>query len=476
MSVFRYSQKIKADPHRVILQYFELGKDRRLNVLGRIKSLPDEKVSGLLEKVLAEFGSRYHDIQNKLLANYNKVEKDIKDKAKLSLSRKLLIGAYFSKEYSIESAALFNPSIVPHPDQSGLKEGELRFILSLRATGEGHMSSIELRSGVVDGTNDIILEPLKGATELPRLVEDYVYSKEEIIAASKYFDETNVRLFDLLPIKFTRNQLQEILREKGKKFSGNPITLRSVDNILNYIDANYKFSFSENEQLSNRVIFPLSKTESVGMEDLRLVKYYNDDGEFHYYGTYTAYNGYTFKVQILETDDFINYHVKTLHGDAVQDKGMALFPRKINGKYMMISRQGGEYISIMSSNDLHIWNDYRLLETPHEPWEFIQLGNCGSPIETKDGWLLITHAVGPFRKYVISACMLDLNDPSKVIARLSEPLISPDSSEREGYVPNVVYSCGSLIHNDNLIIPYAMSDSMSGFGRISVDELLGKMK
>ncbi len=475
MTLYRYPQKLKADPNRVILQFFNLSEKRKLNVLRKIVLLSDKKVSNLLEQIFFEFSNRHYNLEERLLENFSKVERYLTNKNKLSLNRKLLIGAYFSKEYSIESAALFNPSLISHPDQSGLKDRELRFILSLRATGEGHISSIEFRTGVIDKDYNIKIEPVSGLTEFPKLVKEYIYSKHDLKRVAKYFDELNEELFNQLPERFTREDLNNFLSERGNMFSKNPVTLKVLTTILDYIDANYEFKFKGDKSLSNYVIFPLSKSESGGMEDLRLVKF-NNNGNSHYYGTYTAYNGYSFKVQMLETDDFNTYRVKTLHGSAVKDKGMALFPRRINNKYLMISRQDGEDLSIMLSKSLDIWEDFKLLQAPDQPWEFIQLGNCGSPIETKEGWLLITHAVGPFRKYVIAASLLDLNDPTKVIAMLREPLISPDDSEREGYVPNVVYSCGSLIYNQQLIIPYAMSDSMTGFARIPVNKLLSKMK
>jgi predicted GH43/DUF377 family glycosyl hydrolase len=273
---------------------------------------------------------------------------------------------------------------------------------------------------------------------------------------------------------FTFNQIKEILSTVQNNVKDESANL-FIEKILNYAEANYEISFNESTLVSERVIFPYSKNETVGMEDARFVKFTEDDGSITYYATYTAYNGRTFGTQLIETKDFLTFNIRTMHGSAVQDKGMALFPRKVNGKYVISSRQGGENLQIMYSDDLYHWKEYQQHRIPMEPWEFIQLGNCGSPVETKEGWLLITHAVGPFRKYSMGALLLDLDDPARIIGRLKNPLLEPLDNEREGYVPNVVYSCGSLVHNDELIVPYAMSDSCSGFAKISLPGLLAEL-
>ena len=435
MKVERLNTIFKADPTKVILQFFKMNERRSKNIVNKILALDENIIKENLDSIYKEFSSRHKNFDESIIDNYERVETYINNPADLSKERKLLIGTYFSKEYSIESAALFNPSIVPHPDQNDVPSGQLKFIMSLRATGEGHISSIKFREGIISNEGEI-----------------------EIINDSS---------FSVLPKKIKYAE-EDILNKKLQLTNG---TGPDKEDILS---SNHKSRFDDFSLISERVLFPNSPSESMGLEDARFVKFF-ENGESKYYGTYTAYNGKTFRTQIIETDDFKNFETGTLHGAMVQDKGMALFPRKINGKYFITSRQDGENLFLMQSDNLYYWNESELLLEPDKTWGFVQLGNCGSPIETEKGWLLITHAVGPFRKYVISAILLDLDDPSKIIGSLNEPLIEPNEVEREGYVPNVVYSCGSLIYNKKLIIPYAMSDSSCGFAKVNVDELLNKL-
>ena len=431
----KLSTKLLPDPKRVILLPFELNEVRTKRVINMVSSLEEREAQKILNKVFKEFSDRHRYFEETIICNYLKIEKYIPKSVAMTNERKMLLGSYFSKEYSICSAALFNPSIVIHPDQSGIDKDSLRFVMSLRATGEGHISSIVFREGVIDKNSNVLLNNSAKYSTLP-----------------KY-------------IKLSRKEISD------KKLKYINKSLSAVNDLL---DSNYKCSFSEKIPLSERVLFPNSKSECVGMEDVRFVRF-NDNEDHTYLGTYTAYNGKSFRVQLIETKDFQNFEIATLHGNAINDKGMALFPRKIKNKYVMTSRQDSENIFIMFSNDIYFWNNAKILRTPNYPWEFIQLGNCGSPIETSAGWILITHAVGPMRKYVMSAMLLDLENPSKVIGALNEPLIEPDDQEREGYVPNVVYSCGSITHKENLIIPYAHSDSSCGFAKIGINELLKKM-
>ena len=475
MHAIKIQKKISANPERVILQFFNPGSEARINnVIDRVLNLTENETVTLLEKIMVEFSARHSSFKHKLLENYNNINRYIVRPETLTQERKYLLGAYFSKEYSIEAAALFNPSIVPHPDQQYLKPGMLRFILSLRATGEGHISSIEFRTGIVDENNEIYFDTTSRYSELPVRDEQKLYSKEFLSERITIENTGQKKLIDSLPDQFTLSEIKNIL-EKTSIEDDNSVNKNFANSILSVIDSNYNINFHENTSIAERIIFPHSVNESVGMEDARFVKFSEDDCSSTYYATYTAYNGRTFGTQLIETKDFLNFNVRTLHGPGVQDKGMALFPRKINGKYVITSRQGGENMYIMFSDNLYFWDEFKLLKIPKEPWEYIQLGNCGSPVETEKGWLLVTHAVGPFRKYSISACLLDLNDPSEVIGTLKAPLIEPDENEREGYVPNVVYSCGSLVHNGELIIPYAMSDSCSGFAKISMNELMAKI-
>ena len=424
MNIKKTGIKLFPNPKRVLLLPFNLWSEQRINkTLNRVLSLTEEMTAILLKDIIIEFGHRHQEFENRLLGNYSLVEKYVGND--ISRQKKLLIGAYFSKEYSIDSAALFNPSIVPHPDQSGLMGGELRFILSLRAVSEGHISSVEFLTGIITESLEIKFD------EIPRYA----------VPPSKRDTRP------LLPHKVS-------------------------DDI---IDSNYDIEFSGREKLSERVIFPFSKTESNGIEDVRLVKFMNDDSKYIYYGTFTAYDGYRILSELLETIDFKKFKIRTLTGNGAKDKGMALFPEKIDGKYWMISRQDGENIFIMNSGNLYEWNNPVILREPEYSWEFVQLGNCGSPVKTPEGWLVLTHSVGAMRTYVISALLLDLKNPYKIIGHLKEPLLVPDEEERDGYVPNVVYTCGSMLFNKNLIIPYAMSDSASCFAHIPLNDLLNMM-
>ena len=474
MNVYRYSERLTSNPKKVILQFFEMSEERTRKIVKRVAGLESSKVKLLLDELLRNFSSRHKNFLTKLLSHFSKVEKYLEGK-ELSDDHKLLMGAYFSKEYSVEAAALFNPSITSHPEQSNLHDGELRVVISLRATGEGHLSSIEFRSGIIGKDNSIKLEETSNLTELPIRNEQKLFTKKELLGNKNYFPGSIDEIISSLPESFTREDFNKSIKSNSDSLNKSGVSSELIDSLSDYINSNYEVSFPEDSELSERIIFPSSQSESVGMEDLRLVKFSEGNDYTNYYGFYTAYNGHKFRVQMLETDDFKTFKVKTLHGNAIKDKGMALFPRKINGFYYMISRQGGENLYIMKSEDLRFWDNYELLKEPEEPWEFVQLGNCGSPIETDKGWLLITHAVGYFRKYVISACLLDLNDPSKVIASLKNPIIIPQENEREGYVPNVVYSCGEILHNNSIIIPYAMSDSASGFARVDLHELLSQL-
>ena len=400
----------------------------------------------------------------------------------LSDAKRALIGAYFTKEYAIESAALFNPSIVPHPDQSHLNKGSLRFVMSLRATGDGHVSSIAFRSGVLDRHNTFHFDPISDFVETPdlQLDPDPIYKNnifQRKLNEMGADNEITVYVLNQLPEDFTYKELLEkigVLHAKPQ-FS-ETIQNKTFDIIRWLADSNYEVGFHPDHCISERVIFPVSKNESRGIEDARFVQFFDDNGEVVYYATYTAYNGISILPQLIETRDFIKFNILTLNGKAVQNKGMALFPRKIGGRYAMLSRQDGENNHIMFSDNIHFWQKSQIIQEPELPWEFMQIGNCGSPLETNEGWIVLTHGVGPMRKYCIGAILLDLEKPTKIIARLDEPLLAPHEKEREGYVPNVVYSCGSLIHNNELVIPYAMSDINSGIATVVVNDLLNCMR
>ncbi len=432
MKSFKKSKiKLTASLNAVIAHFHQLPTNERVsNIVKRVESLDQNKVDITLKNIMVEFAHRHKNFEELLMNNFNRVEEIHGHLSHFSKTKKLLLGAFLTKEYSFQAAALFNPSIVPHPDQTGLQKGEQRFVMSLRATGEGHISSIIFNTGIVDAKGLVTLDESSG-----------------------YFS---------------------VLKKDDKQIQQNS-EIKTAEELKEFLDTNYDLISDSNISLSEKVIFPSSKYERMGMEDLRLVKF-DDKGKSCYYGTYTAYDGKNIKTMLLETNDFNSFRVRSLHGNAINDKGMALFPEKVNGRFVKCSRQGSELLSIMFSDNLYRWENYQLLLEPKYEWEFVQMGNCGSPIKTDGGWLLLTHGVGAMRKYVISAILLDLNDPSKIIGRLDKPMIVADEEEREGYVPNVVYTCGMLQHEKLLIIPYAISDTATVFATVEIEEILNEMK
>jgi len=466
---------------RVIIRPFIPPNSRNVaGILNRALEMSEEDAAIQLKALHEEFASRHFDIESVLLAHYEKVRPQISLGRPLSRVRQLLIGALFSGEYALESAALFNPSIVPHPDQGGVPQGGLRFIMSLRATGEGHISSIEFRTGLISPDGRIGVEPVSRFVTVPEVVPNPTYKKKRFITKLQEMGFENghaAAVMDPLAESFTLQQLDESVQRvrRASKHIGRELR-RTLECIRWLADSNYELNFSAKLALSERIIFPVSPNESNGIEDARFVRFTEDDGSVLYCATYTAYNGRTILPQFIETQDFLHFRVLTLNGSAVQNKGMALFPRRINGRYAMLSRQDDENLFIMFSDNPHHWNDPHLLLRPAGTWESVKIGNCGSPIETEAGWLVITHGVGPMRKYCLGAALLDLNDPTIVLGRLREPLLSPEVNEREGYVPNVVYSCGSLVHGRELILPFAMSDTASTIASMSLDDLLAALR
>lgn len=479
--VKRKSERILGDPKRVIARPHLPGSPERIErIMQRVIALPEETAAALLEQVMLDFAERHRDINHIFMSHLKAVKNHLPQGALLSGTQHKLLGAYFTMEYSIESAALFNPSIIPHPDQSGLKPDELRFILSLRATGEGHISSIVFRSGILSAENLLAFDPISDYVETPALHLDPSYDRhltELKLNEMGACNATTSWVLDRLPDNFTYSALKDALSNFREEHSPCGAQQSETLELINWLaHSNYETIFRAEYPISERVIFPVSENESSGIEDARFVHFTGDDGEVVYYATYTAYNGFNILPQLIETKDFVTFNISTLNGRAVHNKGMALFPHKINGRYAMLSRQDGENNHIMFSDHLHFWQESEIIQEPERPWEFIQVGNCGSPLETEAGWLVLTHGVGPMRQYCIGAMLLDLENPAKVIARLEEPLLTPREQEREGYVPNVVYTCGAIIHNDELVIPYAMSDIHSGIATVAVDDLLGCMR
>lgn len=482
ITVVRKNLYFKPDSSRVVARFFNNGDARTINLVHRIMSLNEVEVKRVLEITLNEFLGRHRNISNIFLKHFhnyaNLIESMGIDHEKFSLERKLLIGSYSTLEYSVEASALFNPSIVEDFDQSFLAEGEKRVIISFRATGEGHLSSIVFRKGILDASNNLQMQNVHKHIDLPNITNKKTYNKKRFM---KKMEEMNIpkeyssTIMNSLSDRFeyfalkdaVRNVLKEEIDEHRKK---------ALKEMTWLVDSYYDIEFHEDSNISERAIFPISSSESKGIEDARFVRFTENDGTEKIYATYTAYDGYTILPKILSTNDFRNFRIMPMHGDGAQNKNFALFPRKIKGKYAMLARIDGVNNYLFYSDRITLWNNPIKIQEPKFPWEFTQIGNCGSPIYTDQGWLLITHGVGAMRRYCIGASLLDLEDPTKEIGRLKEPLLSPLEEEREGYVPNVVYSCGSIIHNNHLILPYAVSDYSSSYVTVNMDDLLTALK
>ena len=475
---------VTLDPDRahVLARPFRLVSDHRsVKISARVMALQENEVHTLLEGLRAEFGDRQVNIDAFLLRRFNEVSPYLLNGQRLSEERKLLMGGYFTHEYSLEAAALFNPSMVPHPDQTGVPAGSLRFILSLRATAEGHVSSIAFRSGMLDADSNITMDLPSRYSFEPMQVPNSKFEKplfERKLQELRLMGEFNRDVLNGLPDAFTMEELRASISRAARQLPEHERETTKIlaSETLMLAQSNYEVQFTSDSGLSERVLFPVTPSQSNGIEDARFVLFQEDDGTRTYCATYTAYDGKLILPQFLETADFLRFKFITLNGPAVENKGMALFPRKLGGLYAMLGRQDAENIYLMFSDHLHFWDTMQLILEPKFPWEFIQLGNCGSPIETDAGWLVISHGVGAMRKYCIGAFLLDRDDPTKVIGRLPEPLIKPNATERDGYVPNVVYSCGSLVHGRLLVIPYGISDYATTFATIPLEQVLAAME
>ncbi len=472
------------DQSRVLLRPFNPGDSGRVDrIIERILSIPDLEVGVLLEDLTRDFSERHLQVHRSFQQRFEQVCGNRDSTRKLSEQRRLLIGACFLAEYSLESAALFNPSIVPHMDQQELPAGALRFVLSLRATGEGHISSITFRTGVIDPNNEIEIAPPEGFLIEARRVPNSAYEKDLF---RRKLDELGLngrfsqRVTDRLSPSFEIDELNSCIDAELQREHRADGVLHEDYQVANGIKmlarSNYEVQFEHEQELSQRILFPATPTQRNGIEDARFVRFQNDDHSYVYYATFTAFDGKVVMPELVETTDFLRFRFSTLNGPAAQNKGMAMFPRKINGLYAMLARHDNECIYLSYSDNIHFWNESRLLFRPEYFWELIQIGNCGSPIQTEAGWLVLSHGVGPMRKYCIGAFLLDLNDPSKVIGRLTEPLMEPNETERQGYVPNVVYTCGAIVHNEILFIPYGLADHATGFATVPVKDVLTAMQ
>lgn len=485
VSVNRKDLKFLPDSSRVIARFLYTGDERALSIIRSVLNMSDKKTSTALKQVLRDYSMRHRNISKIFEKHFNNITHLFAqlnvDPEGLVLSQKLLIGSYFTMEYSIEASAFFNPSIVEHPDQSETGTGEKRVIISFRATGEGHISSIVFRMGILDQDNNLSIRPIGKMLEEAEHIRRHKYDKKSF--SSKLDEMKDFQgiipsglILDKLNDKFTYGELYRCIEEDKKRLHLAAYKEMFFNQIMWLASSHYELEFSLDTNISERVIFPVSANETNGIEDARFVKFTDDNDKVMYYATYTANDGTSILPKLLETKDFYHFRVCPLHGEIAQNKGMALFPRKINGKYAMLCRLDGVNNYIAYSDQITIWREAKLLQQPKFPWEFIQIGNCGSPIETSEGWLILTHGVGPMREYVIGASLFDLDNPEKEIGRLKSPLLMPNAEEREGYVPNVVYSCGSIIHNNNLIIPYAVSDYASTYATANLKELLSELK
>jgi predicted GH43/DUF377 family glycosyl hydrolase len=484
--VKRTSQCLVSDPKRVITRPFLRGTDLLANgksrfdaVLERILVIPDEKIPAMLDEVSRDFSPRHRNFDARLDDCFESLSQYIHGGETYSRERRRLIGAYCSHEYSIEAAALCNPSIVAAPDQSNLPDGASRFIMSLRAIGEGHLSSIEFRSGVIEHDGNLAIDPVTPFVSTGRRLPEASYHKEIFESKLREFGVDNPVsqwVLEQLADGFSREQLNRAI-EQSKSQNIPALLRRETAELFHWLaTSNYDVVFPSESAIAERVIFPDSPTESGGMEDARFVRFVDEDGGECYYATYTAYDGHDILPQLIETRDFLQFKVRTLSGTGAQNKGMALFPRRIDGRFAMLSRHDGESLYYMTSDNIRLWHEAEILRMPRRHWEMLQIGNCGSPIETEAGWLVLTHGVGPMRTYAIGAMLLDLEDPSLVIGELPGPLLAPEPDERDGYVPNVVYTCGGLVHNGQLVIPYGYADVGVRIASVPVDELLARLQ
>ncbi len=455
------------------------GASRAHLLMARILAIPEAQLAELNAAIVERFENRHRDFRTMLERHYEMAEHYLADPASLSAERRLLIGAYFTHEFSVEGAALFNPSLVPAPNQDGVPVGALGFVMSVRAVGEGHISSIEFRSGIIDVHANMTFDPIGtqtvgGVRTAPESFDKRSFSAklQELGAVNDLSTSVLGRLAD----QFTNDALESSLSALETHGLPHAIWFETVKIIRLLASSNYVARFPATSAVHERVIFPAGPNETRGMEDARFVRFTDADGGVRYYATYTAYDGFEILPQLIETQDFVRFTISTLNGPAAQNKGMALFPRRVDGKYVMLSRKDRENIHLSTSDDVHHWHDVTQLSQPRHPWELLQIGNCGSPIETEAGWLVLTHGVGPMRRYAIGAMLLALDEPQRVIGYLSSPLLEPNETERDGYVPNVVYTCGAIVHAGQLIMPYGFSDTGIGVAKVALADLLQALR
>jgi predicted GH43/DUF377 family glycosyl hydrolase len=479
--VTRSPVHLRPDPGRVITKPYlpaEQGEGdaRAEELLHRVLALTPDAVAETLDALETRYGDRHRDLDEVFARGLAAVAHLVPDVAELSSDMGRLIGAYFVHEYSIEGAALTNPSIVAAPDQAGVPDGSLRVIVSVRGVGEGHISSIEFRTGLVGPDGDIELEPAGAAMigeRRPSTFDKAAFTATLVETGA--LDDLVRRTLGRLGERFSMEDLDGALAGLGEEEVSSDRAHEVIQMMHWLASSNYEVAFPEGSEISERVLFPNGPTESRGMEDARLVRFVDGDGKVTYYATYTAFDGMRVLPQLIETTDFRTFRIATLNGGAARNKGMAIFPRLVGGRYAALARSDGENDYFTQSDDIRSWHDADQIQVPARPWGLMKRGNSGSPIETDAGWLVVTHAVGPMREYALGAALLDIDDPSRVIGHLRDPLLVPDETERDGYVPNVVYSCGSLIHAGRLVIAYGASDTSTRFSTVDVDALLAEL-
>jgi len=472
---------LRADPARVLARLFVPGHEllpdaqsRATSVLQRILALDEPEVDRSLARVRDRFSARHRDLPGVLRAHADQIAHRLPDGAVLSAARRALLGATFTQEYAVEAAALFNPSVVAHPDQSGLPAECCRLVLSLRAVGEGHLSSVEFRTGVLGPGGQLHLDAAGGHVEAGQ-VRPTTHHRDLLAArlAEQGDDAEGARfLLSRLPERFVDADLDTALAALAGQRVTRLGSASTQDLARRLVSCSYEVDFPRETALDERVLWPHGPSESHGIEDARFVRSRAHDGTVTYRATYTAFDGAHITPQVIETADFRSFRLSQLAGPAARDKGMALFPRTVGGRHLALARWDRESIALATSADGRWWERGSTLHRPGRAWELVQTGTCGSPVETDAGWLVLTHGVGPMREYALGALLLDLDEPHRVLGALPEPLLTAGMGERDGYVPNVVYSCGALLHRDRLLLPYGVSDSSVRFALVDVPRLL----
>jgi predicted GH43/DUF377 family glycosyl hydrolase len=484
MTVQVHAAQLTAQPDRVIAQLFLPGEElsgnrsRAVEIIARVMAMPPDTVEELAADLTRDFAARHPDVRSLLLGNADVVSSRLADPVDLSIERRLVLGACFTSEYAVEGAALCNPSAVEHPDQTGLAPGQVRVAVALRSIGEGHRSCIEFAEAIIGPGRRWVFGERKRPLSRAR-VEERDWSSVHFRAAVEsegILNEISQRVLQGLPERFTASDVDAAVAGLPSALLRRADSARHIEALRDLTNSVYRAVFSAETALSQRVLTPVAEEERHGMEDARLVRITDLSGDTHYRGTYTAYDGRDIAPRLIVTHDLREFDIHRLTGDAAQDKGMALFPRPVDGRYLALSRTGGESISLAESDDGVIWHHVGNIHPPQEPWEIVQTGNCGPPLETPQGWVVLVHGVGPMRTYSLGALLLDLADPTIVLGRTTTPILQPLDERRDGYVPNVVYSCGGIIVDDLIWIPIGIGDSRIGVCSIEVDELLRQLR